>query len=119
MMMFPKPKKQKKTKKHKDSILHRRDGTCYLCMLNRDYRRHPVVHEHHIYDGRPNRQISEEEGLKVYLCVKHHIDGPEAVHNNIKNMRILQKEGQKAYEKEHSREEFMQRIGRNFLEEEE
>lgn len=60
--------------------------------IKRDYRRYPVVHDHHISDG-PNRQNSEAEGLKVYLCLNHHIVGPEAVHNNHKNMRILQRDG--------------------------
>ena len=74
-MMYQKPQRKKKRKKHKASILHCKDGTCYLCMkLKGDYRRYPVVHEHHIYDG-PNRQNSEAEGLKVYLCLDHHIMG--------------------------------------------
>ena len=95
-MMYPKPQRKKKRKKHKASILHCKDGTCYLCMkLKGDYRRYPVVHEHHIYDG-PNRQNSEAEGLKVYLCLDHHIMGPGAVHNNHKNMRILHRDGQRA-----------------------
>ena len=102
-MMYPKPQRKKKRKKHKASILHCKDGTCYLCMkLKGDYRRYPVVHEHHIYDG-PNRKNSEAEGLKVYLCLDHHIMGPEAVHNNHKNMRILHRDGQRAYERTHSR----------------
>ena len=102
-------------KKHKPSILHSKDGTCYLCeKLNRDFRRHQVLHEHHIFGG-PDRSISEEEGLKVYLCLAHHIDGPEAVHNNHKNMRLLQKDGQRAYECTHTREAFMDRFGRNYL----
>ena len=117
-MMYPKPQRKKKRKKHKASILHCKDGTCYLCMkLKGDYRRYPVVHEHHIYDG-PNRKNSEAEGLKVYLCLDHHIMGPEAVHNNHKNMRILHRDGQRAYERTHSRAEFMSLIGRNYLDEE-
>ena len=117
-MMYQKPQRKKKRKKHKASILHCKDGTCYLCMkLKGDYRRYPVVHEHHIYDG-PNRQNSEAEGLKVYLCLDHHIMGPEAVHNNHKNMRILHRDGQRAYERTHSRAEFMSLIGRNYLDEE-
>ena len=116
-MRFPKLKHRKKRKKHKKSILHCKDGTCYLCMkLNEDYRIHPVVHEHHIYGG-PNRSISEKEGLKVYLCLAHHIDGQQAVHNNQKNMRILQEDGQRVFERTHSREEFMDLFGRNYLDE--
>lgn len=114
-MMYPKTRK-KKRKQHKTSILHQKDGTCYLCMKSGNYRRHQVIHEHHIFGG-PNRQISEAEGMKVYLCLAHHIDGPEAVHNNIKNMRILQEDGQRAYERTHSRKEFMERFGRNYLDE--
>lgn len=36
--------------------------------------------------------------------------GPEAVHNNHKNMRILHRDGQRAYERTHSRAEFMSLI---------
>lgn len=111
-------KPRKKRQKHKTSILHQKDGTCYLCMkLNQDYRYHKVLHEHHIYGG-SNRKISEAEGLKVYLCLDHHVNGPEAVHNNHENMRIVQRDAQKAYERTHTREEFVKRIGRNYLEEE-
>lgn len=54
----------------------------------------------------------------MYLCLDHHIMGPEAVHNNHKNMRILHRDGQRAYERTHSRAEFMSLIGRNYLDEE-
>lgn len=116
-MMFPKPQQRKKRKKHKASILHCKDGTCYLCMiLEGVYCKYSNLHEHHIFGG-PNRAASEAEGLKVYLCPAHHIDGPEAVHNNHANMRFLQQEGQKAYEYTHTREEFMKLIGKNYLDE--
>lgn len=54
MQSFPKQKKKKRTKKkesERPSILHSREsGTCYLCMkLHNDYRRHPVLQEHHIF----------------------------------------------------------------------
>ena len=114
-MMYPKQKRRKKRKEHKPSILHQKDGTCYLCIkLRKDYRIHPVVHEHHIFGG-PNRQISEAKGLKVYLCLEHHLWGHQAVHNNHEIMRLLQQDGQRAYERTHSREEFMALIGRNYL----
>lgn len=115
-MMFPKPQRKKKRKKHKDSILHCKDGTCYLCIkLRDDYRIYPVVHEHHVYDG-PNRRISEAEGFKVYLCQSHHTDGKDAVHKNIDYMRMVQQDCQKAFEENHTRQEFMELIGRNYLE---
>lgn len=116
-LMFEKPRKYKRRRHHKKSILHQKDGTCYLCMrLQQDYRIRRTE-EHHIYDGNPNRRISEENGFKVYLCIRHHREGPEAVHNNIEHMRILQQDAQREYEKMHTREEFLHLIGRNFLDE--
>lgn len=116
-LMFPKTSVRKKTKKHKASILHTRDGTCYLCMrLHNDYRIHLYLEEHHVYDGNPNRGISEAEGLKVYLCLDHHRNGAEAVHNNHKNMLLVQQDAQRIYEEKHTRRQFIELIGRNYLE---
>lgn len=60
--------------------------------------------------------ISEEHGFKVKLCPKHHRTGTDAVHQNIKNLRMLQKDAQREYEKTHTRQQFMELIGRNYLE---
>ena len=110
-----KRKGKKKRKHHKTSILQLKNGTCYLCKeLNGDYSYHWYLEEHHIYGG-ANRQISEAEGLKVYLCQECH-RGRDGAHRNIAKMRFLQQEGQRAYEKTHTRQQFMQLIGRNFLE---
>lgn len=115
-LMFPKGKYRKKRKRHKMSILQEKDGTCYLCRkLDHNNRRHPVIHEHHVYGGQ-NRAVSEAEGFKVYLCVPHHVDGPEAVHNNHENMRILQRDCQEKYERTHTRQQFMELVKRNYLE---
>ena len=115
-MMYPKTARRKKRKKHMPSILQTKDGTCYLCTrLNGDFS-HKTLQEHHIFGG-PNRIHSEAYGLKVYLCVEHHTEGKAAVHNNIDNMRLLQREGQRVFEREHTRSEFMKIFGRNYLEE--
>lgn len=115
-MMFPKQKARKKRKKHKRSILHDKESrTCYLCALWGDFREKEVLHEHHIFGG-SNRRISEEEGLKVYLCPEHHMTGDAAVHRNKDVMDYLHMIGQQAYEREHSRELFMRKFGRNYLE---
>lgn len=113
--MFPKEAKKKKRKSHKASIMQEKDGTCYLCaLLHRDYRTHSYLEEHHIYGG-PNRDKSEAEGLKVYLCLRHHRTGQEAVHNNAEIMRRLRQQGQIAYEQTHSREEFRKLMGKSYL----
>ena len=114
-LMFPKTPTKKKLKSHKDSILQKRDGTCYLCGTQHgEYSYHEVLQSQHIFGGF-NRDNSEAEGLKVYLCLAHHTEGPEAVHKNAKIMRMLQKDGQQAFEEEHSREEFMLKFGKNYL----
>ena len=123
MQSFPKQKKKKRTKKkesERPSILHNREnGTCYLCMkLHNDYRQHPVLQEHHIFGGCPNRAHSGHYGLKVYLCNVHHLagTGPEAVHSNQRVMDMLHEEGQRAFEDRFgSREEFMEIFGKNFI----
>lgn len=103
------------SRKRTKSIIYQPEGTCYLCMLlNDDYREKPVLQEHHIYPG-SNRQASEENGLKVKLCPDHHVFGAEAVHNNIDNLRILQRIGQQVYEQGHTRGDFMRIFGRNYL----
>ena len=81
--MFPKEGKKKKRRKHPKSILHCKDGTCYLCMkLKGYYGTYPVVHEHHVWPGKPNKKISEDNGFKVYLCPEHHEFSEEAVHDD-------------------------------------
>ena len=109
--------KLKRRKKHKPSILQEKGSPCYLCMKMRPhYEWQKAVHEHHIFGG-SNRDKSEAEGLKVYLCLDHHINGKEAVHNNAGLMRELRQDGQRAFEKTHTREEFMKLFGKNYLEE--
>ena len=109
----------KDRKQHPQSLIHRKDGTCYLCMkLYGDYTK-KRVQQHHIFPGVANRTLSEQYGLTCWLCIQqHHESGPEAVHNNARSMRILQRDAQKAFEKYHTRAEWMDLFGRNYLENE-
>ena len=114
-MMYPKVVKTKKRKRHPPSILHSKESkTCYLCMKAGDYTEKRGLEEHHIYTG-PRRAVSEEYGFKVYLCKSHHTVSAAAVHNNQDNMRLLQRECQEEWEKEHSRKEWMELMGRNYI----
>ncbi len=118
MLMFPKEKGKKRQRRiHPPSILHPDDGTCYLCRkLDHNGQIQRNLEIHHIFGG-PNRAISETQGFKVKLCPKHHRTGSQAVHKNIKSMRLIQKDAQREYEKEHTRQQFMNLIGRNYMEE--
>lgn len=115
-MMFPKPVKKIRRRKHAESILQQ-GNYCYLCALQQgNYGEKPGLHKHHIYGG-ANRRISEQYGFWVKLCIAHHEYGPFAAHSNIRSMRLLQRQCQQAYERTHTRQEFMALIGRNYLEE--
>lgn len=118
-MQLKKTRKKKRRMRHPDSILQINDGTCYLCeKLNlNQHKYHSCLETHHIYGG-PNRALSEQHGFKVKLCLEHHRIGPDAVHQNIKNMRLLQKDAQREYEKTHTRQQFRELIGRNYLDDE-
>ncbi len=116
-LLFPKAPGKKHRKKHMRSIIQSKDGGCYLCeRLHGDYGI-KQTEEHHVYFGRGQREISEANGFKVYLCRAHHQHdgGPEAVHRNHDTCLLVQQDVQRAFEKRHSRQEFMDLIGRNYL----
>lgn len=90
---------------------------CWLCMqLRHDHSEHAAgtLHKHHVYMG-PLRRISEAEGFYVWLCPQHHTTGREAVHRNHAVCLDLQRQMQEAYEKSHTRQEFMRLTGRSYL----
>lgn len=99
------------------SIMHnKRDFTCYLCMLlNQDFSTRSNLQEHHAIMGTANRRLAEKWGLKVYLCLQHHTDGLQAVHNNIELQRLLQKSAQETFEQKYSHQLWMQVFGRNYI----
>lgn len=90
-----------------DSIIQH-EKECFVC------RRTTNLECHHIFGG-SNRKWSEADGLKVWLCHNHHNESPEGVHHNKYFMQHLHRIGQTEYEKNHTREDFMRRYGRNYL----
>lgn len=70
----------------------------------------------HIFAG-SRRQISEREGFFVYLAPWLHNQSNHGVHckDGHELDLMLKRHCQMAYEKEHSREEFMALIGKNYL----
>lgn len=115
-LMFPKPQRKKKRKVHKKSILKTEKHVCYLCArLYNDYG-YKYTEEHHVLYGAGQRQQAEEEGLKADLCIYHHREGPQAVHNNRAMRELLCRIAQREYEKTHSHEEWMEKFRKNYLE---
>lgn len=100
------------------SIMHRKDGTCYLCakLLDGVDWHYPYTEEHHVmfgFDG--DRPKSEKYGLKVYLCVNHHRTSREAVHQNRANAELLMADAQKKFIETYPELDWMEIFGKNYL----
>ena len=80
---------------------------CYICG------RTSCLHDHHIFAG-SRRQKSEEYGLKVWLCVRHHT-GEDGAHSVPWMIDRLHKDGQKKFEETHTRDEFIRIFGKSYL----
>lgn len=91
-------------------------GRCYICDMFNEYTKGPIE-EHHCFGG-PNRHLSENYGLKVYLCIQHHREGRDAVHKNRHMRIIIQEHAQRAFEQKHPGESFREIFGKNYIQEE-
>ena len=85
---------------------------CYICKTTYN------LHLHHIFFGTANRKISDKNGFVIYLCQYHH-ESDFGVHGKYGDElnRKLKSECQKKYEENHTRQEFINLIGRNFINE--
>jgi hypothetical protein len=97
------------------SIMQSDDRSCYLCELLKNDYMHQYVEEHHIFGNHANRKLSTKYGLTVYLCIWHHREGKDAVHNNAEMMNLLKRKGQEAFEKHYPDLDFRQIFGKNYL----
>jgi len=90
----------------KSIMQHCEEPQCYITgsRINLD--------KHHCVHGRANRKIAEKYGLWVYLRHDIHMN----LHDKDKELdRELEQDAQRAFEKEHSRNEWMKLIGKNYL----
>lgn len=109
-------KHSRKRKKHRKSIMHPKgSGYCYLCAtLHNDYTYKPTQ-EHHVVFGSGQRELSEEYGLTVQLCIEHHKDGSEAAHNNQAIRELLCRDAQEAFMEEYQNLDWMKIFKKNYL----
>lgn len=97
-----------------DSIIQS-EKRCYLCGRALEYG-FDRLEEHHIFMGNPNRQHSENHGLKVWLCGSScHRNGPKSAHKNRKIDLALKGIAQQKFEETHTREEFRAIFGKSWL----
>lgn len=100
-----KSKKLIKLEKNRYSIITNDLKHCYIC-TERGKANIPKQDLHEVYGGK-NRKISIENGLVVPLCRQCHID--------YEVLKWLKKFVQLEYEETHSREEFINLIGKSYL----
>ena len=87
-----------------------KEERCFVCGTTYN------LHLHHIFFGVKNRTISDKNGFTCYLCLQHH-EGTNGVHGrdghelDVKLKQLAQKK----YEENHTREEFIRLIGKNYL----
>lgn len=88
---------------------------CYLCRKYFDICNERGLHKHHVYEGWGNRQRSEDTGCWIYLCGQHHNLSNYGIHFNKDVDMEVKQECQRKFEETHSREEFMDIFGKNYL----
>ena len=59
---------------------------------------------------------SDKYNLVVPLCHYHHNEPPDGVHHNQENNLILKRWAQEQFEETHTRQEFREVFGKNYLE---
>ena len=84
------------------------DKQCYFCG------RMTGLERHHCFAGVANRKCSEAAGLWVWLCHECHVGNQGAQYDKMNNLTLKQ-DAQYAFEREHTRSEWMKLIGKNYL----
>lgn len=84
------------------------EKVCFLC--GRQY----GLELHHIFAGVANRRISTEHGLTCWLCHECHTGTNGAQYDRDKN-QYLKQMAQAAFEQNHTHEEWMKLIRRNYI----
>lgn len=99
------------------SILHRKDGTCFLCqILHNNDGYYNWTEEHHVIFGGGRRKKSEHYGLKVYLCKDHHkANGSESPHGNEDIRDLLSEIAQKTFESRYDHDLWMREFYENYI----
>ena len=100
---------------------------CYLCRKDAEALGYigeltsEGLDKHHVIYGTANRKLSDQTGLWVYLCKRHHNEdhGPFAVHFNRHIREDLCRDAERAYLRDHSFEEWMSLFMKNYLDDDE
>lgn len=89
-----------------DSIVQK-EKVCLVCHTTQN------LESHHIFPG-PRKHLSEEYGLKAWLCHEHHT-GIHGVHFDKVFMQELKELGQMVFTEKYGDALFFERFGKNYL----
>lgn len=91
----------------KKSILQD-EKACFACGTTLNLEKHHVLH------GTAMRRIADKLGLTIWLCAEHHRGG-DSPHQRKDVDQRLKRFAQSCYEDKHTHEEWMAKVGRNYL----
>lgn len=83
-------------------------GNCEICGKWRE------LDPHEVFSG-PNRQKSKKYGLVMHVCRWCHTQSPTCVQYCRETNLFYKQKYQRIFEETHTREQFMQEFGKNYL----
>ena len=92
-----------------ESIMQNDRSHCLMCL------RAMPLEEHHVMGGTANRKLSEQYGLKVYICPYCHRIGKDAVHKSAERANALKAYAQSCFQLRYPDLDFVKIFGRNYL----
>lgn len=84
--------------------------SCYIC--GEIY----GIEEHHVYEGRGRRKLSDKYGMVVDLCNKHHKGSNDSAHFNQDINLKLKCIFQEIFESQYDKETFIKTFGQDYIE---
>lgn len=95
----------------KDRSILQSKKICYVCGTTEG------LHVHHVFYGTANRRLSDEDGLTVYLCYKHHNGSDYGVHFDKMLDLALKQEAETKWLEYYgkTKQDFIDRYGKNYI----
>ena len=87
---------------------------CYICRRWYNVKTTSGLEEHHVMTG-PLRPFSERNGLKVWLCHRHHNEPGYSAHFDHKLRLYLKKQAQRSFEDVYGHRQWMAVVGKDYL----
>ena len=89
------------------------EKVCWMCKRLYNLRTVLGLEEHHVFQGR-HRQLSEQYGLKVWLCARHHRDLRDGVHFNMRYAAALKNKAKRVFCDKYGEDAFFQVFGKTY-----